>query len=175
MSNQAKNWQKGFYTVEVRGKNVVVSKDLFIGTTDLGHPIYESMTGVAHCAPEDKFSLSMGVALAMDRLNKQLAEANDKIIKVGDKVKIKDSDLSYITYVNWIVENVSNIKLAACYNYNAIPKMDGDEYIVKAIASWKNGSNNMLAYIQRYYKFNNGEVDDNQPCYLIRIDGLEKV
>ena len=28
---------------------------------------------------------------------------------------------------------------------------------------------------QRCYKFINDKVNDNQPCYLMRIDGLEKL
>ncbi len=172
MSNQAKDWQKGYYTVLVDGKTLVVSKKVKTGKNEFGFPTYKHVTATAQCSPEDEFSLSMGVALAMDRLSKELGK--DKI-EVGDKVKIKYSDLSYIIYVSWIAENVNDVKLAACYKYNTVPKMDGDEYIVKVIAPWKNGSNDMLAYIQRHYVFNNGKIDDNQPCYLIHINGLEKV
>ena len=167
MSNHAKDWQKGFYTVEVRGKNVVISKDLFIGTTDLGHPIYKSMTGVAHCAPEDEFSLSMGVALAMDRLNKQLAEANDKIIKVGDKVKIKNASLIYDGYAAWVSKNVHDIKEVARYAYRGDPDTDC-VYEVIAIAPHSADSRENLAYIK--------EIDGLFfPCYLINLAGLEKV
>lgn len=35
--------------------------------------------------------------------------------------------------------------------------------------------NKMLAYVQKYFVFSNGKVDDNKPCYLIEVDGLEKV
>ena len=172
MSNLAKDWQKGYYTVLVDGKTVVVSKKVKVGKNELGFPTYKHVTATSQCSPEDEFSLSMGVALAMDRLNKKLGK--DKI-EVGDKVKIKNACLSYLTYVDWIAGNVNDIKLAACYDYNALPKTDGEEYIVKAVAPWENGSNNMLAYIQRYYKFITDKVSDNQPCYLMRIDGLEKV
>lgn len=172
MSNRAKDWQVGYYTVMVDGKTVAVSKKVKTGKNKQGFPTYKAVTATSRCAPEDEFGLSMGVALAMDRLSKELGK--DKI-EVGDKVRIKDSELSYTTYIDWITMNINDIKLAACYDYNAIPKMDGEEYIVKAIAPWKNGSDNMLAYIQRCYKFINDKVNDNQPCYLIRIDGLEKV
>lgn len=166
MSNQAKDWQEGSYTVRVTG-NLVEASKVYKGEVD-GHICYKKSSAQAKCDPEDEFSLSMGVALVMDRLSKELGKGK---IEVGDTVKIKDSDLSYIAYIDWIAANVNDVKLAACYNYNAIPKMDGDEYIVKAIAPWINGSNTMLAYIQRYYN----KVEYNQPCYLIRIDGLEKV
>lgn len=172
MSNLAKDWQEGSYTVRVTG-NLVEASKVYKGEVD-GHICYKKSSAQAKCDPEDEFSLSMGVALAMDRLSKELGK--DKI-EVGDKVRIKNSGLSYITYVSWIAENVNDVKLAACYNYNTVPKMDGDEYIVKAIAPWKNGNNDMdmLAYIQRHYVFNNGTINDNQPCYLIHINGLEKV
>ena len=169
MSNQAKDWQEGSYTVCVRGNFVEASKVYKERVGSLTR--YKKSSAIAKCDPEDEFSLSMGVALAMDRLSKELGKGK---ISVGDKVKIKDSDLSYITYVSWIAENVNDIKLAACYDYEAIPKTDGEEYVVKAIAPWKNGSNNMLAYIQRYYVYYSGKISDNQPCYLMRIDGLEK-
>ena len=176
MSNQAKDWQKGYYTILVDGKTLVVSKKVKTGKNEHGFPTYKYVTATSQCAPEDDFSLSMGVALAMDRLSKELDK--DKI-EVGDMVKIKNFSLSYITYASWIKKNINNVGLAACYVYGQTPKLDETEYIVKAIAPWYVGQGidegKMLAYIQRYYKFNNGKVDDNQPCYLMRIDGLEKV
>lgn len=178
MSNLAKDWQEGDYSIRVTGNTVTV-----------GTIRYEKMKGpygnylgdkkiiaTAKCDPEDEFSLSIGVALAMDRLNKKLGK--DKI-EVGDKVKIKNSGLSYSTYTTWINKNINNVGLAACYVYGQIPKFDETEYIVKAIAPWYVGQGKdegtMLVYIQRYYKFIDGKVSDNEPCYLIRIDGLEKV
>lgn len=141
-----------------------------------GHICYKKSSAQAKCDPEDEFSLSMGVALAMDRLNKELSKGK---IEVNDKVKIKNSGLSYSTYTTWINKNINNVGLAACYVYGQIPKLDETEYIVKAIAPWYVGQGKdegtMLVYIQRYYKFIDGKVSDNEPCYLIRIDGLEKV
>lgn len=170
MSNLAKDWQEGSYTVRVTG-NLVEASKVYKDKVD-GHVCYKKSSAQAKCNPEDEFSLSMGVALAMDRLSKELGKSK---IEVGDKVKIKNYSLFYTTYVDWIAKNVNDIKLAACYDYNTLPKMGGEEYIVKAVAPWKNDSNNMLAYIQRYYKFITDKVSDNQPCYLVRINGLEKV
>lgn len=174
MSNLAKDWQEGSYTVHVTG-NLVEASKVHKDTVD-GHVRYKKSSAQAKCDPEDEFSLSMGVALAMDRLNKELGK--DKI-EVGDKVKIKNSGLSYSTYTTWINKNINNVGLAACYVYGQTPKLDETEYIVKAIAPWYVGQGKdegkMLVYIQRYYKFIDGKVSDNEPCYLIRIDGLEKV
>ena len=170
MSNLAKGWQEGAYTIHVRGNSIRAEK---VYKEEVGSLTrYKKSSAIAKCDLEDEFSLSMGVALAMDRLSKELSKGK---IEVGDKVKIKNCSLAYLTYVDWIAENVNDIKLAACYDYNTLPKTDGDEYIVKVIAPRENGSNNMLAYIQRHYVFNNGKINDNHPCYLIHINGLEKV
>lgn len=174
MSNQAKDWQEGEYSVRVKGNTVMV-----------GTIRYEKMKGpygnylgdkkiiaTAKCAPEDEFSLSMGVALAMDRLNKELSKGK---IEVGDKVKIVNSGLSYTTYAGWIKKNINDVGLAACYSFGQIPKEDDTVYIVKAIAPWDNNMEEKLAYVQRYFIFSNGESNDNEFCYLMSIDGLEKV
>lgn len=169
MSNLAKDWQTGTYVISVYNNRVKVSRP----KQGNGKPFVEAE---ARCAPEDEFSLSMGVALAMDRLSKELGKGK---IEVGDKVKIKKCGLSYTTYSRWIKKNIDDVGLAACYVFGQTPKLDETEYIVKAIAPWcvaqDKDKGEMLAYIQRYYKFNSGRTDDNQPCYLICINELEKV
>lgn len=172
MSNLAKDWQGGSYTVRVTG-NLVEASKVYKAKVD-GHVCYKKSSAQAKCNPEDEFSLSMGVALAMDRLSKELGK--DKI-EVGDRVKIKRSGLSYITYARWIKKNIDDVGLVACYSFGQTPKEDDTVYIVKAIAPWgiEHEGDKMLAYVQKYFVFSNGEVDDNEPCYLIRIDGLEKV
>ena len=177
MNNQAKDWQEGVYTIHVKGKFVEASK---VHTEKVnGYACYKKRFAEARCAPEDEFSLSMGVALAMDRLNKQLAETNDKTIKVGDKVKIKNEGLSYTTYTDWIKKNIDSVGLAACFAYDQIPEADNTVYVVKAIALWgtkyEEDKDKKLAYIQRYFKYYSGRVSDDEVCYLMRVDGLEKV
>lgn len=174
MGNLAKDWQKGYYTVLVDGKTIAVSKKVKTGKNELGFPTYKYITATARCAPEDEFSLSMGVALATDRLNKELGK--DKI-EVGDKVKIKDADLCYLIYIDWIKKNIDDVGLAACFAFNQLPETDETEYIVKAIAPWgiKHEKGKMLAYVQKYFVYSGGEVNDHEACYLIEVDGLEKV
>lgn len=178
MSNLAKDWQEGYYTVLVDGKIIAVSKEIETGKNEHGFPTYKHVTATSQCAPEDEFSLSMGVALAMDRLNKQLDEERGGI-KVGDRVKIKDEGLSYTTYTDWIKKNIDSVGLAACYGYSQIPDADDTVYVVKAIAPWgtksEDDKDKKLAYVQQYFKFSNGKISDNEVCYLMRIDGLEKV
>ena len=178
MSNQAKDWQNGAYIVLVEGKHIVVQKKVEAGKNSYGLPTFKTMTAHARCSPEDEFSLSMGVALAMDRLNKQLDEERGGI-KVGDRVKIKDEGLSYTTYTDWIKKNIKDVGLVACYAYCQIPKANDTVYVVKAIAPWgtksEDDKDKKLAYVQQYFKFSNGKISDNEVCYLMRIDGLEKV
>lgn len=172
MSNLAKDWQEGSYTVRVTG-NLVEASKVYKGEVD-GHICYKKSSAQAKCDPEDEFSLSMGVALAMDRLSKELSKGK---IEVGDKVKIKDGSLSYPTYTRWIKKNIDDVGLAACFAYDQIPCEDEVVYVIKAIAPWDTGYdvNKMLVYVQKYFVFSNGKVDNNEPCYLIRADGLEKV
>lgn len=176
MSNLAKDWQEGSYTVRVKDGEVEVSTIRTVTKTYLtcASDVHKKYVATARCAPEDEFSLSMGVALAMDRLNKELGK--DKI-EVGDKVKIKNACLSYPAYARWIKKNIDDVGLATCFAYGQTPKADGTEYIVKAIAPWgvEYVGGKMLAYVQKYFVYSNGKVDDNEPCYLMAIDGLEKV
>lgn len=169
MSNLAKDWQTGTYVVSVYNNRVKISRP------KQGHdkPFVEAE---AKCDPEDEFSLSMGVALAMDRLNKEL-EGTNKDIKVGDKVKIKDGGLSYIAYTDWIKKNINNVGLAACFAYGQIPHEDNTVYVVKAIAPWdtKYAVDKKLAYVQEYFVYSDGRISDDEACYLMAIDGLEKV
>lgn len=172
MSNLAKDWQEGSYIVYVKGNSVTAMKDY--GGKYGSRTCFGRKSAEARCDPEDEFSLNMGVALAMDRLNKELGK--DKI-EVGDKVKIKKSGLSYTTYASWIKKNIDDVGLATCFAYGQIPYEDDAVYVVKAIAPWniKYERSKMLAYVQKYFVFSNGEVDDNEPCYLIEVNGLEKV
>lgn len=173
MSNQAKDWQEGKYIVRVMGNLVEVSKIYKDKDEVEGHICYKKSFAQAKCAPEDEFSLSMGVALAVDRLNKELGK--DKI-EVGDKVRIKNNGLSYTTCASWIKKNINDVGLATCFVYGRVPYEDDAVYVVKAIAPWdiKYEGGKMLAYVQKYFVFSNGKVDDNKPCYLIEVDGLEK-
>ena len=178
MSNLAKDWQKGTYTIRVKDNLVEIDtirpikKETSFGPCTL----QKRYVGTARCASEDEFSLRMGVALAMDRLNKELGK--DKI-EVGDKVKIVNSGLSYTTYAPWIKKNINDMGLAACFAYSRIPNEDDTVYVVKAIAPWgtkhEEDKDKKLAYVQQYFKFSNDKISDNEVCYLMRIDGLEKV
>lgn len=167
MSNLAKDWQTGTYVVSVYNNRVKVSRP----KQGNGKPFVEAE---ARCAPEDEFSLSMGMALAMARLNKELSKNK---IEVGDKVKIVNSGLSYTSHTDWIKKNINDVGLAACFVYGQIPDEDDTVYVVKAIAPWdtRYDVDNKLAYVQEYLVYSGGRVSNNEACYLIDINGLEKV
>lgn len=172
MSNLAKDWQEGSYTVRVTG-NLVEASKVYKGEVD-GYICYKRSSAQAKCDPEDEFSLSIGVALAMDRLNKELGK--DKI-EVGDKVRIVNSGLSYTSYIDWIKKNINDVGLVACFVYGQIPDEDDTVYVVKAIAPWdtRYDVDKKLAYVQEYFVYSDGKVSDDEACYLIEVDGLEKV
>lgn len=157
MSNLAKDWQTGTYVVSVYNNRVKVSRP----KQGYDKPFIEAE---AKCAPEDEFSLSMGVALAMDRLNKELGK--DKI-EVGDKVKIKDIGKVYPTYISWLTENVCSVGNIARYAYGSRPFLN-EFYRVLVIAPHTIDNNKKLAYIEPVKSI-------TKPCYLIEVDGLEKV
>lgn len=164
MSNLAKDWQEGQYTVLVDGKTITVSKKIKTGKNEQGFLTSKTVTATSQCAPEDEFSLSMGVALAMDRLNKELGK--DKI-EVGDKVKIKDISKVYPTYISWLTKNLYGVGDIARYAYGCRPFLD-EFYRILVIAPYSLDNNKKLAYIEPFESV-------TKPCYLIEVDGLEKV
>lgn len=165
MSNQAKDWQRGTYFIRV--KDNVVEASVMRRVEQDNYDSLKKYSATARCDPEDQFNLSMGAALAMDRLNKQLEEEK-QALKVGDIVKIVEGDLSYINYYQWVVDNIKDPQLLVKYAYNAIPTSNRNkEYRVITIAPWKPGCKTNLAYIQN--------LDWPETCYLINVDGLEKV
>lgn len=171
MSNRARDWQEGIYTVRVTG-NLVKASKAYKDKVD-GHICYKKSSACAKCDPEDEFSLSMGVALAMDRLNKELSKNK---IEVGDKVRIKLHDRAFTTYSYWIKKNINDVELAAYFAYGQTPDADDAIYVVKAVAPWNPAydANKMLAYVQKCFVCSNGDVS-NDVCYLIGVEGLEKV
>ena len=148
---------EGTYTLTIEGKTISI-------TDSSGH------TKTANCAPDDTFNLGEGVNLAMGRLH-------DKTIRVGDIVKVTRPGQCYTTYVSWIERNVKSIREAALYRYNESIEADG-KYRVLYVA--KHGAkrsrrygDRILCYIQECNAY--GGIDDCAPCYLINIEGVEKI
>nr|DAG87253.1 MAG TPA: hypothetical protein [Herelleviridae sp.] len=160
MSNLAKDWQEGSYTVRVTG-NLVEALKVYKKEVD-GHTCYKKSSAQAKCDPEDEFSLSMGVALAMDRLSKELSKGK---IKVGDIVTVRYGNLVNVCGSKWVLKNIKDPELLVKYAYGRFLK-NGGKYKVIAIAKDCLAPNVTLAYIQR--------LDEFGDCYVIDILGLEK-
>ena len=162
MSNLAKDWQTGTYVVSVYNNRVKVSRP------KQGHdkPFIEAE---AKCAPEDEFSLSMGVALAMDRLNKQLESAN-KEIKVGDRVQIVSPDKAYTTFTSWVARHVHDGTMVAMYKYNCAPS-NGIVGKVIAVAPHDNDKSKTLLYIEQNHPYG----DIHPGCWLMAFEGVKKL
>lgn len=169
MSNLAKDWQEGYYTVLVDGKTLVVSKKVKTGKNELGFPTYKHITATAQCSPEDEFSLSMGVALAMDRLNKQLENVN-KEIKVGDRVQIVSPDKAYTTFTSWVARHVHDGTMVAMYKYNCMPDI-GIVGKVIAVAPHDNDKSKTLIYIEQNHLY--GIIHPG--CWLMDSEGVKKL
>lgn len=166
MSNQAKDWQEGSYSVRVSGKTVTVSTMRFDKGSYLGD---REIIAAAKCAPEDKFNLSMGVALAMDRLNKQL-ESENKEIKVGDRVQIVSPDKAYTTFTSWVARHVHDSTMVAMYKYNCMPNI-GIVGKVIAVAPHDNDKSKTLLYIEQNHLY--GVIHPG--CWLMDSKGVKKL
>lgn len=171
MSNLAKDWQKGTYTIRVKDNLVEIDtirpikKETSFGSCTL----QKRYVGTARCAPEDEFSLSMGVALAMDRLNKQLESAN-KEIKVGDRVQIVSPDKAYTTFTSWVARHVHDGTMVAMYKYNCAPS-NGIVGKVIAVAPHDNDKSKTLLYIEQNHPYG----DIHPGCWLMAFEGVKKL
>ena len=167
MSNLAKDWQEGSYTIRVTG-NLVEASKVHKDTVD-GHVCYKKNSAQVKCDPEDDFSLSMGVALAMDRLNKQL-ESENKEIKVGDRVQIVSPDKAYTTFTSWVARHVHDGTMVAMYKYNCAPS-NGIVGKVIAVAPHDNDKSKTLLYIEQSHPY--GSIHPG--CWLMDFEGVKKL
>ena len=145
---------EGTYTLAIEGKTITI-------TDSSGH------TKTANCAPDATFNLGKGVDIAMSRLH-------DKTIRVGDIVKVIRPGKCYTTYISWIERNVKSIREAALYRYNESIEKDR-HYKVLHIADHGMNTDGDLCYVQEYVVYDNGEIEEYAPCYLINIEGVEKI
>ena len=146
---------EGTYTLTIEGKTVSI-------TDSSGH------TKTANCAPDDTFNLGEGVNLAMNRLH-------DKTIRVGDIVTVTRPGQCYTTYVSWIERNVNSIREAALYRYNESIEAGGKYKVLYMAEHGINSGDGVLCYVQKYVVYPSGEIDDCAPCYLINVEGVEKI
>lgn len=154
--NTAKEWQKGWYQIHVGDTEIAVR-------TKRNGKVYETLT---LCHPDDEFSLSEGVKIAMKRLEEAI---NPDVIMVGDKVKIKDVSEHYSLDAEWVKNNVTNLNDIAKWRYGVETDDNGDVYrhvfTVKYIGDSVCGK---LAFVcdDKFEMYGN---------YLMPISALEKI
>ena len=88
-------------------------------------------------------------------------------IKVGDKVKVIDYGLFFDKYYSWVKENINNRELKLKFDYGNV--LSNGTICEVLHINKHNGSYNTdetLAYIQDI---------KNKRCYLIDVNGLEKI
>lgn len=157
MSNKAKNWQAGTYTISVFDNSVVVSH--------LARENGSFAVAEAKCVPEDEFDLVEGVTIAMQRLEQKIKPT----IVEGDTVKIKNRGKMYSRYHEWVSKQVANglnPDYAARYRYDVIEPESVCKYKIIKIAPHLIIPDYKLAMIE--------SVTPEQYCYVIDVKGLEK-
>lgn len=88
-------------------------------------------------------------------------------IKVGDKVKVINNGYCFDEYYDWVKENINNRELKLKFDYGNV--LSNGTICEVLHINKHNGSYNTddtLAYIQDM---------ENKRCYLINIEGLEKI
>lgn len=135
---------------------------------------------VVKCQPGDTYSKETGLALCIAKkflgnkgnfnevFKKWIPEEIKPVeesgrISIGDKVKVVRSGQTYTTYYTWVSRHVNNSRDATKWARGEVPK-DGDIGVVKYLASHMRVYEGDIAYI---------EIDDK--CYMVNVDGLEKV
>ena len=88
-------------------------------------------------------------------------------IKVGDKVKVINNGYCFDEYYDWVEENINTRVLKLKFDYgNILPNETICEVLNINKHNYGYNSDDTLAYIQDI---------ENKRCYLINIEGLEKI
>ena len=121
----------------------------------------------ATCHKLDNWDMVDGINLCLERIADKKREGK-KPICVGARVKVVNPEKAYINCIDWVGRNCNSVKDAAAYRKGNKPaeNMIGE---VLHIAPYSGNSDHMLAYIRV------GAPFDFYDCYLIAVDGLERV
>lgn len=121
----------------------------------------------AACHKLDNWNMVDGINLCLERIADKKRK-NKKPICVGDRVKVVNPEKAYVNCIDWVGRNCNSVKDAAAYRKGNKPaeNMIGE---VLHIAPYRGESVDMLAYIRV------GAPFDIYDCYLIAVDGLERV
>ena len=112
----------------------------------------------------DKHDERVAIDYVVKKYYDELAEIErvSKMPKVGDEVKVIDSERTFSYYDTWLIENKVDVKYAIKWTKGATPK-DGKHYTIVAIHEHLT-NDDILALIE-----------DEKGCYIINIEGLEVI
>ena len=152
---EAPKWMEGVYTLKVHGRKITIER--------LNHDDDAPTKSHATCHKDDQFDIGEGAKVALDRLK----EKKEEKLKVGDKVEIIDSGISYST-----LDNVDT-KFAIRYRYGCVP-INGTRG--KIVGQY----NDDIVYVEVRTEKYLGDPDyTDLPCsnsiYAMGIKGLKKV
>ena len=118
----------------------------------------DSNTYYCECKGDSKFTFHYS--------EEMLDKWNESKICEGDTVKVINTELNYSSYVKWVGEHISDPYMAARFCFGS-PSTDKKYKVIKIAEHERN--HRPLAYIEEI-----GGLSYNR-CYLIEVEGLEKV
>lgn len=143
---------------------IVITIDGRITTAKLYRHGEPTQKAVATCSPEDTFDFAIGAKLALERL---IDAVNNPLIQVGDIVHVVNTGKCWSQNAGWVAKHIADKSLVAKYAYGRglgyfAGKIEHPGiFRVLCIAD-------DLAFIQR-------TDGDGASCYLVGLDGLERV
>ena len=151
---EAPKWMEGEYTLKVHGRKITIERL----STVANDVLFKSH---ATCHKDDQFDIGDGVKVALDRLKEK------KEVKVGDKVEIINSGLSYAT-----LDDVDP-KFAIRYRYGCVP-VNGTRG--KIVGQYSDD----IVYVEVRTEKYLGDPDYkdlycSNSIYAVKIRGLKKV
>ena len=165
---KARNESKSYYVsyVDIELFNKLTSKTLTITTSDSTTTLTDGTHTVSvNRYYTDKHDEEVAVSEVTDKYYEELAriEREKNTPKVGDKVKVVDSNDVYPNYKDWLIENNVPIRTALKWEDDN-KRFTQKEYKVVAIHPHREGSKRMLALIEGEYE-----------AFIIDIEGLKVV
>lgn len=150
------------YKIKNPGK-ITITTDGRITTAKLYRHGEPTLKTVATCSPEDTFDFAIGAKLVLERL---IDAVNNPPIRVGDLVRVVNTDKCYPRKSRWVAEHIADPLLIAKYahgqrlGYPGTIKHPGTFRVLCIADGW--------AFIQLADGYDNS-------CYLVGLDGLERV
>lgn len=143
---------EGEYKLTIKGRHMKMAK------------VDDGIKAQATCNKTDDWNMVDGINTCLGRIQEKKKDA-DKI-KVGDRVRVVDSQRKYPNYVEWVVKNVSGRMEVACFANGSTEDLGGKIGVVLAVAPHQYGGD--LIYTQF-------EIGGMKRCYLFDLNGLKKI